>query len=98
MKANKFNSKRKAILERIERFEQAITKAREYLENDSHAHWHGFRPYFFQKIKDGKPLPPHKDWVANVFLPRHEKALRKAELLLEKLVEQNDRKRPKDAK
>jgi hypothetical protein len=80
------NSKRNAILDRIKRLEDAIAKGREYLENGSHAHWHGFRPLFAGKVKNGKPEPPHKDWVKNVFLPRREKALRKAENTLEKLM------------
>ena len=76
--------KRKAILDRIEALEEAIGKAREYLETDRHADWNGFRAWFHQKVKDGKELPPHKDWVRNVFLPRQEKALDRAERLLER--------------
>ena len=79
------NAKKKAVLDRIESFEQAIAKAREYLESGKHAHWSGFRPVFVPKLKDGKELPPHKDWVKNVFLPRMEKALRRAEILVERL-------------
>jgi hypothetical protein len=84
-KDTKLNLKRKAILERIERFEDAISKAREYLETGDHAHWHGFRPWFVNKVRNGKALPPHKDWVKNVFLPRYEKALKHAEKRLERL-------------
>jgi len=80
------NSKQNAIRDRIKHLEVAIAKGREYLENGSHAHWHGFRPLFASKEKNGKPEPPHKDWVKNVFLPRREKALRKAENTLEKLI------------
>jgi hypothetical protein len=79
------NAKRKAILERIERFEQDIVRAKEYLESGKHAHWSGFRSLFVSKVKDGKELPPHKDWVKNVFIPRMEKALNRAEKLLERL-------------
>ena len=79
------NAKRKAVLDRIESIEQAIAKAREYLESGKHAHWSGFRPVFVRKPKDGKELPPHKDWVKNVFLPRMEKALRRAEKVVERL-------------
>ncbi len=78
-------SKTKAILDRIKRIEEAIVKAHEYLETGAHADWHGFRPLFSRKVKDGKTLPPHKDWVKNVFLPSKEKALSNAEKTLEKL-------------
>ena len=78
------NAEKKAILDRIKHFEDAITKGHEYLETGKHAHWHGFRPLFVDKVRDGEILPPHKDWVKNVFLPMHEKALSKAEKLLER--------------
>ena len=80
------NSKVKDIRERIERLEDAITKGREYLESGKHADWSGFRPLFVDKVRDGKVLPPHKDWVKNVFLPRHEKGLAKAEKTLERVT------------
>ena len=79
------NSKKKAILDRIKHLEDAIVKGHEYLESGKHAHWHGFRPLFVDKVRDSKMLPPHKDWVKNVFLPRHERALKKAEKALEKI-------------
>jgi len=80
------NPKKKAILDRIEKLEEALTKGREYLESGAHADWKGFRPLFVPKVRDGKALPPHHDWVKNVFLPRREKALREAERLLERLT------------
>jgi hypothetical protein len=79
------NAKKKAVLDRIALLEQAIGRAREYLESGKHAHWSGFRPWFIRKFKDGKELPPHKDWVKNVFLPNNEKALSRAEKILERL-------------
>jgi len=79
--------KQNDIRDRIKHHEDAITKAREYLESGKHADWHGFRPMFVDKVRDGKVLPPHKDWVKNVFLPRMEKELRKAERTLEKLTQ-----------
>jgi hypothetical protein len=85
MPDNTMNTKRKDVLARIESFEKAITKAREFLETGKHAHWSGFRPLFVHKLKDGKELPPHKDWIKNVFLPNSEKALRRAEKTLERL-------------
>jgi hypothetical protein len=79
------NAKKKAVLDRIKRLEEAITKGREYLESGKHAHWQGFRALFTPKVRDGKALPPHKDWVKSVFLPRKEQALKKAQDALEKL-------------
>jgi hypothetical protein len=79
------NPKKKAVLDRIKHIEEAITKGREYLESGKHAQWSGFRPLFFRKVRDGKILPPHKDWVKNVFLPRLERALTQAQKVLEKL-------------
>jgi len=80
------NPKEKVILDRIKNLEDAISKAREYLEGGKHADWHGFRPLFVEKVRDGKVLPPHKDWIKNVFLPGHERSLMRAYKLLEKLT------------
>lgn len=77
--------KKKAILSRINNIENEIDKACKYLQNGAHADWHGFRPLFTEKVKDGKVLPPHKDWVRNVFIPSRERALRKAEKLIDRL-------------
>lgn len=85
MPKKQFNAKRKAVVERIESIKQAIARAKEYLESGKHAHWSGFRPLFDSKFRDGKELPPHKDWVKNVFLPREQRALRYAEKVLERL-------------
>ena len=79
------NAKRKAVLERIKLLEQAIVRAREYLESGKHAHWEGFRPLFVRKLKDGKELPPHKDWVKNFLLPCMKKRLSRTEKILERL-------------
>lgn len=79
------NGKRKAVLERIASLEQAVGIAREYLESGNYAGWRGFRPMFVSKVKDGRELPPHKDWVKNVFLHRKEKALRRAEKIVERI-------------
>lgn len=79
------NAKKKAVLDRIESIEQSITMAKEYLESGKHAHWSEFQPLFVDKLKDGKKLPPHKDWVKSTFLPRLEKALRRAEKVAERL-------------
>ncbi|HEX4795900.1 MAG TPA: hypothetical protein VH370_19080 [Humisphaera sp.] len=93
------NPKRKAVVDRISGFEEAIAKAREYLESGAHAQWSGFRPLFASKVRDGRELPPHKDWVKNVFIPRRERALRHAEKVLAKLEkarrsERRDKSRP----
>ena len=79
------NAKRRVVLDRIESLEQDISRAREYLESGKHAHWSGFRPLFVHKLKDGKELPPHRDWIENVFLAGKEKALRRAEKTLERI-------------
>ena len=73
MSSKATDTKRKAVLERIESLEEAIVRAKEYLKSGKHAHWSGFRPLFVSKFKDGKELPPHKDWVKNVFLPHKER-------------------------
>jgi hypothetical protein len=77
--------KKTPVLDRIKRLEEAIAKGNEYLVSGKHAHWSVFRPLFTPKIKDGKELPPHRDWVKNVFLPRMQKALNRAERILERL-------------
>lgn len=79
------DAKKKEILKRIENLESAISKANAYLESGAHANWIGFRAFFVPKTKNGKSLPPHKDWVKNVFLRNQQRALRKAEILLERL-------------
>ena len=79
------SAKRKKVLDRIESIETALVRAHEYLESDKHAHWSGFRPLFVPKLREGKQLPPHKDWVKNVFVPRQERALRRAEKALERI-------------
>lgn len=76
---------RKRILERIRSFEDAIRRANEYLESGEHANWAGFRPMFVDKKRKGKSARPHKDWVRNVYLPKMERALTRAEKLLERL-------------
>ena len=81
------SAKRKAIEERIKSLEQALRMSQEYLDSGAHAHWPGFQALFQPKVKDGQVLPPHKDWVRNVFRPRTEKALAQAEKLLERLGE-----------
>ena len=74
-----------AVLGRIKRLEEAILKGREYLESGKHATWRGFRPLFTAKLRSGKELPPHRDWVKNVFLRRRERALRYARKVLKRL-------------
>lgn len=77
--------KKKKILKRISDIEERIAKANEYLQTGANAHWHGFKPFFKEKVRGGKILPPHKDWVKNVFIPNSERALRKAEKLIDRL-------------
>ena len=78
-------AKKKAVLERIESLEDAIQRARAYLETGEHADWHGFRPLFVSKWTDGKEQRPHKSWVQSTFIPRQQKALLRAEKALERL-------------
>jgi hypothetical protein len=49
---------------------------------------------FDKKVKDGEIVPPHKDWVKNVFLPRKERALRHSEKALEKIIDADKRGDP----
>ena len=77
---------RKVILERMKYLEEGIAKGRQYLQTGAHGDWRGFKPLFDAKMKDGKQLPPHPDWVRNVFIPRRERALSRAEKLLERMT------------
>jgi hypothetical protein len=79
------NAKKKAVLDRIKHLEEAILKGREYLASGKHASWRGFRPLFSAKVRGGTELPPHRDWVKSVFLPRMERALKSGEKALQKL-------------
>ena len=79
------SEKKKDILDRIRSIEEALERGRAYLENGAHADWQGFRALFSPKLEDGKELPPHKDWVKNVFLPRKERELKQAEAALERI-------------
>ncbi len=79
------DAKRKAIAARIARLEDAIAKAVAYIERGEHADWCGFRPLFVEKRRSGKRLPPHRDWVRNVFLVRAERDLRHAERTLDRM-------------
>lgn len=77
------SNKKRDITKRVKRLEADILKAQEYLEKGEHSSWHKFQPLFNEKIKDGKVMPPHKDWVRNVFIPNLEKELSEAEKLLD---------------
>jgi hypothetical protein len=41
---------------------------------------------FDVKVRNGKILPPHKDWVKNVVLRNLERRLRRAEKLLDRFT------------
>ena len=75
----------KAVRERIKHLEIAIVCANDYLETGKHARWQAFNPIFVYKFKNGEELPPHKDWVKNVFLPHVERSLSRSQKLLERL-------------
>src|SRR5690242_4710740 len=83
------------ILARIKRLETAIRIAKEYLEKGEHADWSAFRPIFKPKLKDGKELPPHKDWVKNVYLRQMEARLVEAEKKLWELDRKNNPPSPR---
>jgi hypothetical protein len=72
---------RQRILERMEKLNEAVEKARAFLANGDHSDWHDFRPLF----GDSKDRLPHPDWVANVFLPRRRAALDRCNKALETL-------------
>ncbi|WP_425614709.1 hypothetical protein NA78x_004584 [Anatilimnocola sp. NA78] len=91
------NAIAKEILVRIESLDRSIRIANEYLESGRHADWAGFRPLFVRKLRDGQELPPHKDWVKNVYLPRIAKALSQAEKALERLSQKDQERRPSQA-
>jgi hypothetical protein len=78
-------AKRDHLLERIRSLEEAIVKADEYLLDGRHAAWHGFQPHLTPKLRDGRPLPPHPDWVRTVFLRNAHRNLSLAERQLERL-------------
>ncbi len=82
---NALSAKTKPIRDRIATAEEALARAREYLATGAHQHWHGFRALFAPKQRNGVELPPHPDWVRNVFIPRAEKLLVEAESALEQL-------------
>jgi hypothetical protein len=77
--------KKVAVLDRIKRIEEAIARGHEYLESGNHANWSQFQPLFAAKFRDGVKLPPHKDWVKNVFIPGMEKELVRAEKILDRM-------------
>lgn len=79
--------KKKEVLGRIKRFEDAIAKCREYLETGRHADWSRFRPLFTKKFRSEKEVPPHPNWVKNWLLPNLQRALRTNEKCLEILSE-----------
>jgi hypothetical protein len=89
------NSKEKAILDRIKHLEDAISKGREFLETGKHGDWHRFQPMFVNKVGRDGVLPPHRDWIKNVFLPRQEKLLKHAQKSLERLNQSARERRPK---
>jgi hypothetical protein len=92
-----FDPRKNAVLERIKRFEEAVSRAKAYLESGAYEHWEKFKPFLAKKIRDGKELPPHKDWVKNVFLPNYERSLRRAERLLDRIDSEALRRSKEDS-
>ena len=79
------DAKKKTVIERIQSHKEALAKAQEYLETGAHSNWHGFRATFTPKLQNGQVIPPHKSWVANVFIPKYKKAIRDDERKLDRL-------------
>jgi hypothetical protein len=72
-------TKRGAILRRMQRHQEALQKAEEYLATGRHCHWQEFRAMF-----NVRPVRlPHRDWIANVFMRRQQDALQQCEVALE---------------
>ena len=70
MSTKNIEAKRRAIENRIRGLERQRQMAEEYLETGAHADRLP-QPLFVQKLdENGKPLPPHKDWVKNVILKK----------------------------
>jgi ribosomal protein L34E len=74
-------TKRGAILDRMQRHQEALQKAHEYLARGGHGHWHGFRPLFDARHN----RLPRPEWIVNVFLRRRRGALKQCENALETL-------------
>jgi len=85
MSIKNIDRKREGIERRIRRLEATVKLANEYLDTGAHADWGGFRPLFVDKWKDGKPCPPHKDWVRNVFIKRCERLIGESMKALKRL-------------
>lgn len=66
--------------------EHQLKLAYRYLDTDQGSDLHIFRPLFDKKLDaSGKALPPHKDWVKNVFIRRREKAIVRLHQLLRRI-------------
>jgi len=76
---------RAAVLKSIDNINRDIRRAEEYLSGSALTTMRGLRPLSVRKRSGGKDLPPHKDWVRNVYLRGRKKALIYAEKLLERL-------------
>lgn len=58
----------------IKRCEDKLKLAYRYLETDAGRDLRMFRPLFDKKLDaSGNAVPPHIDWVKNVFIRRREK-------------------------
>ena len=73
-----------AVVKHIERIEDAIIKGANSGERRPRR-LARFSVVFHNKVQNGKAAPPHRDWVQNVFLPRSERAVERAEKALQRL-------------
>ncbi len=80
----------KAVTDRIEQIKKNLLIGYEFLATGAHGNWHGFKPLYVEKTKDGIALPPHRDWVKNVFIAELERSLVKAEKKLETIEKQDN--------
>ena len=78
-------AEKKAVLDRIKHLELAIAKGRLFLATGENGDWHGFRPLFIEKFKDGKMQPPHRGWVRKKFIPCKERALARNQDILDRM-------------
>lgn len=74
--------------------EEQLDLAYRYLETDEGSDLRIFRPLFSNKLNvSGNVLPPHKDWVKNVFIRRRENAILRLQKLLRRLEEMEHERR-----
>ena len=75
-----------SVMGKIKWCEDQLKLAYRYLDTDEGSDLRIFRPLFTKKLDaSGNALPPHKDWVKNVFIRRREKAIVRLQKRLRRL-------------